>query len=83
MTMNDLYYHAKHLIVEMGVTSNENVPPRLRMQAISTHSGATKAEFELWCFAVSAVNGCATSSPMNRNCEKRICRQSRSTKHCG
>jgi alkyl hydroperoxide reductase subunit D len=60
MAMNNVYYHANHLLVEMGVTSYENVPPRLRMQAISTHSGATKAEFELWCFAVSAVNGCAT-----------------------
>jgi alkyl hydroperoxide reductase subunit D len=60
MAMNNVYYHAKHLLVEMGVTSYENVPPRLRMQVISTHGGATKAEFELWCFAVSAVNGCAS-----------------------
>jgi len=60
MSMNNVYYHAKHLLVEMGVTSYENIPPRLRMQVISTHGGATKAEFEPWCFAVSAVNGCAS-----------------------
>jgi alkyl hydroperoxide reductase subunit D len=57
MTMNNVYYRSKHML---AVTSYENVPPRLRMQVISTHIGATKAEFELWCFAVSAVNGCAT-----------------------
>jgi alkyl hydroperoxide reductase subunit D len=58
--MNNVYYRSKHVLVEMGVKSYENVPPRLRMQVISSHAGATKAEFELWCFAVSAVNGCAT-----------------------
>jgi alkyl hydroperoxide reductase subunit D len=60
MTMNNVYYRSKHMLADLGVTSYEHVPPRLRMQVISTHSGATKAEFELWCFAVSAVNGCAT-----------------------
>jgi alkyl hydroperoxide reductase subunit D len=60
MTMNNVYYRSKHMLADLGVTSYENVPPRLRMEAISTHSGVTKAEFELWCFAVSAVNGCAT-----------------------
>jgi alkyl hydroperoxide reductase subunit D len=33
------------------------MPARLRMQAIGNH-GADKLDFELWCLAVSAVNGC-------------------------
>ncbi len=60
MSMNNVYYRAKHMLAEMGVDSYQNVPPRLRMQVISAHPGADKSEFELWCFAVSAVNGCAS-----------------------
>jgi alkyl hydroperoxide reductase subunit D len=59
MAMNNVYYRSRHMLADMGVTSYETVPPRLRMQVISTHAGVTKSEFELWCFAVSAVNGCA------------------------
>ena len=33
------------------------MPARLRMQAIRTHGG-DPVDFELWCLAVSAVNGC-------------------------
>ena len=58
MAMNNVYYRAKHLLADMGVTSYANVPARLRMQVIGTHGGAPKEDFELWCFAVSAVNGC-------------------------
>jgi alkyl hydroperoxide reductase subunit D len=48
------------MLSEMGVTSYDNVPARLRMQVIGTHGGVAKEDFELWCFAVSAVNGCAS-----------------------
>ena len=60
MAMNNVYYRAKHLLADMGVTSYANVPPRLRMQVIANHPGASKEDFELWCFAVSAVNGCGS-----------------------
>jgi alkyl hydroperoxide reductase subunit D len=60
MAMNNVYYRAKHLLADLGVTSYANVPPRLRMQVIGTHGGVPKEDFELWSMAVSAVNGCGT-----------------------
>lgn len=60
MGMNNVYYRAKHLLSEMGVTSYDAVPPRLRMQVIGSHGGVAKEDFELWCLAVSAVNGCGS-----------------------
>ncbi|GAA2530146.1 carboxymuconolactone decarboxylase family protein [Pilimelia columellifera] len=58
MAMNNIYYRAKHLI---GDDEYLALPARLRMQAIATaprESGVDKADFELWCVAVSAVTGC-------------------------
>jgi alkyl hydroperoxide reductase subunit D len=55
MGMNNVYYRFLHL------TSNQNyqnLPARLRMNIIRTH-GVEAADFELWCAAVSAINGCA------------------------
>jgi alkyl hydroperoxide reductase subunit D len=84
MTMNNVYYRSKHMLVDLGVTSYENVPPRLRMQAISNHSSATKAEFELWCFAVSAANGCASCLVAHeQELRKADMSQNRSTRHFG
>ena len=54
MGMNNIFYRFRHF------ASNEKygaMPARLRMQSIRTH-GADPADFELWCLAVSAVNGC-------------------------
>jgi len=54
MGMNNIFYRFRHF------SSNEKygaIPARLRMQSIRTH-GADPANFELWCLAVSAVNGC-------------------------
>jgi len=54
MGMNNIFYRFRHL------TSNEkygSIPARLRMQIIGRH-GADPVDFELWCLAVSAVNGC-------------------------
>lgn len=54
MGMNNVYYRFLHL------TSNEKyrtIPARLRMNVIRTHGG-DPVDFELWCLAVSAVNGC-------------------------
>jgi lipoyl-dependent peroxiredoxin subunit D len=55
MGMNNIYYRFLHL------ASNERyrtMPARLRMNGIRTH-GIEPVDFELWCVAVSAINGCA------------------------
>ncbi len=55
MGMNNIFYRFRHL------TTNERygtMPARLRMQVIRTH-GSDPVDFELWCLAVSAMNGCA------------------------
>lgn len=55
MGMNNVFYRFLHL------SSNQNyrtIPARLRMNIIRTH-GIDPADFELWCAAVSAINGCA------------------------
>ncbi|HWR17381.1 MAG TPA: carboxymuconolactone decarboxylase family protein [Terriglobales bacterium] len=54
MGMNNIYYRFLHL------TSNEKyrtIPARLRMNFIRQH-GVEHVDFELWCLAVSAINGC-------------------------
>jgi alkyl hydroperoxide reductase subunit D len=54
MGMNNIFYRFRHL------SSNEkygSMPARLRMQVIRTH-GSDPVDFELWCLAVSAINGC-------------------------
>lgn len=54
MGMNNIYYRFLHL------TSNEKyrtIPARLRMNFIRQH-GVEHVDFELWCTAVSAINGC-------------------------
>jgi alkyl hydroperoxide reductase subunit D len=56
MGMNNVYYRFLHL------ASNPNyrtMPARLRMNIIRSH-GIDPVDFELWCAAVSAVNGCGT-----------------------
>jgi alkyl hydroperoxide reductase subunit D len=55
MGMNNVYYRFQHL------ASNQNyrtMPARLRMNVIRTH-GIDPVDFELWCAAVSAINGCS------------------------
>lgn len=54
MAMNNVYYRTMHLI---GDEEYGNLPARLRMQVIA-NPGVDKTDFELWCLAVSAVNGC-------------------------
>lgn len=56
MGMNNIYYRFLHL------ASNEKyatMPARLRMQGIRNH-GVDQLDFELWCTAVSAINGCGS-----------------------
>lgn len=54
MAMNNVYYRFRHLV---GKESYGQMPARLRMQRI-VKPATNKADFELFCLAVSAVNNC-------------------------
>ncbi|WP_406313484.1 carboxymuconolactone decarboxylase family protein [Streptosporangium sp. NBC_01639] len=54
MAMNNVYYRSVHLI---GDETYSTMPAKLRMTLIG-NPGVDKADFELWCLAVSAINGC-------------------------
>jgi lipoyl-dependent peroxiredoxin subunit D len=54
MAMNNVYYRFRHMV---GKESYSQMPARLRMQRIAKPLTA-KADFELFCLAVSAINGC-------------------------
>jgi lipoyl-dependent peroxiredoxin subunit D len=54
MGMNNVYYRFRHLI---GREVYSEKPARLRMNRIA-RPAASKLDFELFCLAVSAINGC-------------------------
>ena len=54
MGMNNVYYRALHL---MKNAEYRTLPARLRMNILA-NPGVEKTDFELWSFAVSAINGC-------------------------
>ena len=54
MAMNNVYYRFRHLV---GKPSYSQMPARLRMQRI-VKPLTNKTDFELFCLAVSAINGC-------------------------
>ena len=54
MAMNNVYYRFRHMI---GKPVYSQKPARLRMQRIA-QPATNKADFELLCLAVSAINGC-------------------------
>jgi alkyl hydroperoxide reductase subunit D len=54
MSMNNVYYRSLHL---MKNAEYRTLPARLRMNVIA-NPGVEKTDFELWCTAVSAINGC-------------------------
>jgi alkyl hydroperoxide reductase subunit D len=56
MGMNNVFYRFKYLVADERY---EAVPARLRMQGLRTQR-ADPVNFELWCLAVSAVNGCGS-----------------------
>ncbi|MGH8288595.1 MAG: carboxymuconolactone decarboxylase family protein [Steroidobacteraceae bacterium] len=56
MGMNNVYYRFLHLVED---PEYGRMPARLRMNVIG-NPGTEKAEFELICLAVSAINGCGT-----------------------
>lgn len=54
MAMNNVYYRFVHLLEDKEYQS---MPAKLRMTVIG-NPGISKADFELYALAVSAVNGC-------------------------
>jgi lipoyl-dependent peroxiredoxin subunit D len=54
MGMNNVYYRFLHLVESDDYA---RLPAKLRMSVIAA-PGASRADFELWCLAVSAVNAC-------------------------
>jgi lipoyl-dependent peroxiredoxin subunit D len=54
MAMNNVYYRFRHMV---GKPSYSSKPARLRMNRIAQTLGS-KVDFELYCLAVSAINGC-------------------------
>jgi alkyl hydroperoxide reductase subunit D len=54
MGMNNVYYRFRHMI---GKETYSQKPARLRMQRIAKPA-TNKADFELFCLAVSAINAC-------------------------
>jgi alkyl hydroperoxide reductase subunit D len=54
MAMNNIYYRFTHLA---AAPDYKTLPAKLRMSVIGK-PGVEKADFELWCLAVSAINGC-------------------------
>ncbi len=54
MAMNNVFYRTRHLLSDHEYG---NLRAGLRMNIIG-NPGVEKADFELWSFAVSAINGC-------------------------
>jgi len=54
MAQNNIWYP----YVEMVGGALEGIPPQLRMNAIATHGGTTKARFEAYSLAASIVGKC-------------------------
>lgn len=54
MAMNNVYYRFRHIV---GKDAYSQKPARLRMQRIAKPA-TNKADFELFCLAVSAINNC-------------------------
>ena len=54
MAMNNIYYRFLHLVEDKEISQ---MPARLRMSVIGK-PGIDKTEFELYCLAVSVMNGC-------------------------
>jgi len=54
MGMNNIFYRFQHLSTNPRYSA---MGARLRMNGLRGH-GVEEVDFELWCLAVSAVNGC-------------------------
>lgn len=68
MAMNNVYYRFTHLVSAREYAA---MPARLRMQIIA-RPGVEKADFELWCLAVSAIHGCGACMDSHEQTLRRI-----------
>lgn len=55
MGMNNVFYRGRHFLDG----AYDDLRPGLRMNIIA-NPGVDKADFELWSFAVSSINGCSS-----------------------
>ena len=74
MGMNNIFYRFKHMVDKEEYSQK---PARLRMQRIAKVA-STKADFELFCLAVSAINGCESCV---RSHESNVLEQGLTTDH--
>lgn len=62
MGMNNVFYRGRGFLEDANEGAQEgayaDLRPGLRMNIIA-NPGVDKANFELWCFAVSSINGCS------------------------
>ena len=63
MAMNNIYYRFSHLVSNKDYSKR---PAKLRMTFIG-NPGVAKDSFELWCLAVSAINGCGACMDAHEN----------------
>ncbi len=54
MAMNNVFYRFRHMVGKPGYSER---PARLRMNRLA-RPATNKADFELYCLAVSAIHGC-------------------------
>src|SRR5690625_417861 len=71
MGMNNVFYRGRHFLDG----KYDDLRPGLRMNIIG-NPGVSKATFELWCFAVSMVNGCSACTAAHRSEERRVGKES-------
>jgi alkyl hydroperoxide reductase subunit D len=62
MGMNNVFYRGRGFLDGRY----DDLRPGLRMNIIA-NPGVNKANFELWCFAVSAINGCPDCVPAHEH----------------
>lgn len=63
MAMNNVYYKSMQLLNDPELAQ---LPARLRMTVIG-NPGISKVDFELYCLAVSAINGCGACLKAHSN----------------
>ena len=63
MAMNNIYYRAIHIMTDHEYSK---MPAKLRMNIIG-NPGIEKNDFELYSFAVSAINGCGMCLDAHNN----------------
>jgi alkyl hydroperoxide reductase subunit D len=63
MGISNIYFRFQHL---SGNEKYAKIPARLRLNASRTR-GSSPLDFELWCTAVSAVNGCGSCIVAHQN----------------